>query len=373
MEEDREREGSPEEEETESPPMSREEQELDKTRTFFLALEELQSLRPQLYQAADYCEHQYLFGDNKQGVLDNLKDYSVKALVNAVDHLGTVAFKLNDLISLQNEEVDHCQLAASAVAQRLKACQEHSDREGLKQQSMAKTMHVNHKQYTVPDEADNAPLRPGQRTLLRETFDLSQPAPLTRMHTTVAGEPQSQLPLPHTPRITRDEPQEADDTLGPRTWYFASDFAAAANTHEPEFLRSTSIAKQQLPAPHLSSRSSLLNRAANSSFKRATTIQPSRAAVSPSNIFAGGPPSAGAPVRSITARTARSGSIAPVRSTPMRSGSMTPLRTPPASVQAAAKNHNLEKTMFLTPSAPPVEAKSSKGKGILRSLLGRKS
>jgi hypothetical protein len=96
MEEDREREGSPEEEETESPPMSREEQELDKTRTFFLALEvsldgalflgfgfavffpfsftsamvlcqELQSLRPQLYQAADYCEHQYLFGDNKQG------------------------------------------------------------------------------------------------------------------------------------------------------------------------------------------------------------------------------------------------------------------------------------------------------------------
>lgn len=29
--------------------------------------QELKSLRPQLYQAADYCEHQYLFGDNKQG------------------------------------------------------------------------------------------------------------------------------------------------------------------------------------------------------------------------------------------------------------------------------------------------------------------
>lgn len=52
-------------------------------------------------------------------VLDNLKDYSVKALVNAVDHLGTVAFKLNDLISLQNEEIDHTQLAASTVAQVL--------------------------------------------------------------------------------------------------------------------------------------------------------------------------------------------------------------------------------------------------------------
>ena len=98
MEQDRHRDDSHEEEGTESPPMSRKEQELDKTRTFFLALEvslwssmtalnvaslgfdfsisrsfamvfwqELQSLRPQLYQAADYCEHQYLFGDNKQG------------------------------------------------------------------------------------------------------------------------------------------------------------------------------------------------------------------------------------------------------------------------------------------------------------------
>ena len=52
-------------------------------------------------------------------VLDNLKDYSVKALVNAVDHLGTVAFKLNDLFSLQNEEIDDCQLATCAVAQVL--------------------------------------------------------------------------------------------------------------------------------------------------------------------------------------------------------------------------------------------------------------
>lgn len=52
-------------------------------------------------------------------VLDNLKDYSVKALVNAVDHLGTVAYKLNDLISMQHEAVDNTQLAASAIAQVL--------------------------------------------------------------------------------------------------------------------------------------------------------------------------------------------------------------------------------------------------------------
>jgi hypothetical protein len=36
--------------------------------------------------------------------------------------------------------------------------------------------------------------------LLWDIFDLSQSAPLTGMHTNVVGEPQSQLPLPHTPR-----------------------------------------------------------------------------------------------------------------------------------------------------------------------------
>jgi glycosylphosphatidylinositol transamidase (GPIT) subunit GPI8 len=50
-------------------------------------------------------------------VLDNLKDYSIKALRNAVDHLGMVTFKLNDLISLQNKEVGYCRLVASVVAQ----------------------------------------------------------------------------------------------------------------------------------------------------------------------------------------------------------------------------------------------------------------
>jgi hypothetical protein len=34
--------------------------------------------------------------------------------------------------------------------QRMRSCQEHSDREGLKQQSLAKTMPVNHKHYVLP-------------------------------------------------------------------------------------------------------------------------------------------------------------------------------------------------------------------------------
>lgn len=50
-------------------------------------------------------------------VLDNLKDYTVKALVNAVDHLGTVASKLTDLFDHQSSDISTMQLRASCVSQ----------------------------------------------------------------------------------------------------------------------------------------------------------------------------------------------------------------------------------------------------------------
>ena len=50
-------------------------------------------------------------------VLDNLKDYTVKALVNAVDHLGTVASKLTDLFDQQSCDVSTMEMRASCVSQ----------------------------------------------------------------------------------------------------------------------------------------------------------------------------------------------------------------------------------------------------------------
>lgn len=50
-------------------------------------------------------------------VLDNLKDYAVRALVNAVDHLGTVAYKLTDLLEQQMLEVSTMNLKASCLNQ----------------------------------------------------------------------------------------------------------------------------------------------------------------------------------------------------------------------------------------------------------------
>ena len=50
-------------------------------------------------------------------VLDNLKDYTVKALVNVVDHLGTVASKLTNLFDQQSSDISTMELRASCVSQ----------------------------------------------------------------------------------------------------------------------------------------------------------------------------------------------------------------------------------------------------------------
>ncbi|KAF7138600.1 hypothetical protein RHSIM_Rhsim07G0009100 [Rhododendron simsii] len=127
----------------------------ERGKSFVTALQELKNLRPQLYSAAEYCEKSYLHSEQKQivmsvsatwtitatpgihmpptdsndpnwlgllrhysaRVLDNLKDYAVRALVNAVDHLGTVAYKLTDLLEQQTLDVSTMELKVSCLKQ----------------------------------------------------------------------------------------------------------------------------------------------------------------------------------------------------------------------------------------------------------------
>lgn len=49
--------------------------------------------------------------------MDNLKDYTVRALVNAVDHLGTVAYKLTDLLEQQSSELSTTELKVTCLNQ----------------------------------------------------------------------------------------------------------------------------------------------------------------------------------------------------------------------------------------------------------------
>lgn len=123
-----------------------------RSRNFLNALQELKNLKPQLYFAADYCEKSYLHNQQqKTKVLDNSKDYAVKSLVNAVDHLGNVASKLDDLISNETAEIAATELRIDCLNQRILACKEHTDGKALRQQCLVQTIPRFHRHYVLPE------------------------------------------------------------------------------------------------------------------------------------------------------------------------------------------------------------------------------
>ncbi|XP_014491515.1 protein ABIL1 [Vigna radiata var. radiata] len=127
---------------------------MEHSKSFIFALQELKNLRPQLYSAAEYCEKSYLHSDKKQVVLDNLKDYAVRALINTVDHLGTVAYKLTDLLEQQTFDVSTMDLKVSTLNQKLLTCHVYTDREGLRQQQLLAFVPRHHKHYILPNSVN---------------------------------------------------------------------------------------------------------------------------------------------------------------------------------------------------------------------------
>ncbi|MBA0752972.1 hypothetical protein Gogos_020907 [Gossypium gossypioides] len=127
---------------------------LERSKSFVIALQELKNLKPQLYSAAEYCEKSYIHSEQKQMVLDNLKDYAVQALVNAVDHLGTVAYKLTDLLEQQILEVSAMELQASCLHQQLHTCQVYTGKEGLRQHQVFAFIPKHHKHYILPNSVN---------------------------------------------------------------------------------------------------------------------------------------------------------------------------------------------------------------------------
>ncbi|CAH9110171.1 unnamed protein product [Cuscuta europaea] len=116
------------------------------------SLEDLANLRKQLYSAAEYFELSYLNHDQKQAVANTLKDYAIKALLNTVDHLGSVTYKANDMLDEKVVEVSGTELRISCVEQRLRTCQEYIDREGISQQSLTIKTPKHCKRYFLPGD-----------------------------------------------------------------------------------------------------------------------------------------------------------------------------------------------------------------------------
>ncbi|GMH17280.1 hypothetical protein Nepgr_019121 [Nepenthes gracilis] len=138
----------------ETPAMTFDEVSMERSKNFVKALQELKNLRPQLYSAAEYCEKSYIHSEQKQMVLDNLKDYTVRALVNAIDHLGTVAYKLTDLLEQQTLDVSTMELNLSCLNQKLLTCQTYMDKEGLRQQQLLAIIPRHHKRYILPNSVN---------------------------------------------------------------------------------------------------------------------------------------------------------------------------------------------------------------------------
>ncbi|KAI7758397.1 hypothetical protein M8C21_013085 [Ambrosia artemisiifolia] len=93
----------------------------------------------------------FIVNKSKCRVLDNLKDYAVRALVNAVDHLGTVAYKFTDLLDQQTLEISTTGLHISCLQQQLLTCQTYTDREALRQQQLLAVVPRHHKHYSLPN------------------------------------------------------------------------------------------------------------------------------------------------------------------------------------------------------------------------------
>ncbi|XP_048565187.1 putative protein ABIL2 isoform X2 [Triticum urartu] len=117
-----------------------------------LSMQDLKALRPQLYSAAEYFELAYTQEGRKQAVMSNLKEYAVKALVNTVDHLGSVSFKVSSLVDQRFDEVAEANLRVSCIQQRAQAIHACVNREGLTQQSLSIAAPKYHKRYILPGD-----------------------------------------------------------------------------------------------------------------------------------------------------------------------------------------------------------------------------
>ncbi|GAA0163441.1 hypothetical protein Leryth_005203 [Lithospermum erythrorhizon] len=113
------------------------------------SLKDLKNLQEQLYSAAEYFEVSYEKDDHKQFVIESFKEYATKALVSTVDHLGSVASKLNGLLEEKTTQLSETKLQFYCLEKRLQTWQELIDLNGQAQQSLVLRAPKYHKQYMV--------------------------------------------------------------------------------------------------------------------------------------------------------------------------------------------------------------------------------
>ncbi|CAL9148121.1 unnamed protein product [Musa hybrid cultivar] len=184
------------------------------------SLKGLRNMRSQLYSAAAYFELSYINDDQKEILVTSLKDYAVKAILNAVDHLGSVSCKVNSVVSEEVDEVSVAESGVSCIEQRLRTWQASIDHEGLSQQSLSLRPPKYHERYILPGEfmdegfhspEDNYKLQQHQTAIGRSTSPIRNvpsrsTSPSTREHSSSPSRSRrSTSPSPQAEKISSEE------------------------------------------------------------------------------------------------------------------------------------------------------------------------
>ncbi|TVU34071.1 hypothetical protein EJB05_15920, partial [Eragrostis curvula] len=134
-----------------------EEVQMHESLVFSDTIKDLKTLRSQLYSAAEYFELAYMQEDSKQAVMSNLREYAVKALVNTVDHLGSISFKVSSLVDRSFDDISDANLRLCCIQERTQISQACMDGEGFSQQALVITAPKYHKRYTLPAGYESMP------------------------------------------------------------------------------------------------------------------------------------------------------------------------------------------------------------------------
>ncbi|KAJ0255211.1 Protein ABIL4 [Hirschfeldia incana] len=124
---------------------------MQQTHQFSQTLKDLKNLRKQLYSAAEYFETSYGKEEHKETVIETLKEYAAKAVVNTVDHLGSVSDKFNSFLSDNSAHFSTTHLHLSSLEQRMKLCRDYMGKRGTSQHCfLIQSPPHHHKRYFFP-------------------------------------------------------------------------------------------------------------------------------------------------------------------------------------------------------------------------------
>ncbi|KAI3756347.1 hypothetical protein L1987_56167 [Smallanthus sonchifolius] len=138
-------------------------------------LKDLRNVKEQLYSAAEHFEDSYHKNEQKQMLLESLKDYISKSVLKTVDHLGCVTNRVNKFLDEHVNEVLRTKLQMFGIEQRLRTCQTCAHYGELSQQSLMMQTPKYYKQYPNQggiSEADKAKKGSVQSSDLRKGYSV---------------------------------------------------------------------------------------------------------------------------------------------------------------------------------------------------------